>query len=155
MKIPTAIFLTLILFFLLFRPNISYAGPYSDDLTKCIVNSTKNERIMLVKWMFAVMSSHPALKPMASVSEKQCKEANKQVAELFMNIFTKSCRQQAQKAMEYEGEIAIKQSFGILGQVAMKEIFSNPDVNSSASGFLKYIDEKKLNSSLGIKKTPK
>jgi hypothetical protein len=151
MKVVRVIFLTHILIFSLFQSDISYAGPFSDDLSRCIVKSTKNDRKVLVKWMFSVMSSHPAMKPMASVSEEQREEADKQIAELFMKLLTKSCKKQAQRAIKHEGQIAFQSSFSILGQLAMKDIFSNPDVDAAGSVFEKYIDEEKLESSLGIK----
>ena len=151
MKAVRVIFLTHIFIFSLFQSNISYAGSFSDDLSRCIVKSTKNDKMVLVKWIFSVMSSHPAMKPMASVSEVQREEADKQIAELFMKLLTKSCKKQAQWAIKYEGQIAFQSSFRILGQVAMKDIFSNPDVDAAGSVFHKYIDEEKLNSSLGIK----
>jgi hypothetical protein len=68
-----------------------------------------------------------------------------------MKLLTKSCKKQAQRAIKYEGQIAFQSSFRILGQVAMKDIFSNPDVDAAGSVFHKYIAEEKLNSSLGIK----
>ena len=75
------------------------------------------------------------------------------MADLFMNLRTNSCEQQSQKAIKYEGQIALESSFGILGEVAMGDIFTNPDVDAAASGMEKYIDSEKLNSSLGFKRT--
>lgn len=152
MKTLTAIFLIHILFFSLLQSNISYAGPYTDDLSKCIVESTTtSDRTAMVKWMFSAISFHPAVKPISSVSQQELEEANRQVAELFMSLLTESCKQQARKAIKYEGEIAIQTSFHILGQVASQEMFANPDVAAGVSGLEKYIDTDKLESSLGIK----
>lgn len=152
MKATKAIILTHLLFISLCLADISYAGPYTNDLSKCIVESTTtNDRTAMVKWMFSAISLHPAVKPIASISEEKLKEANKQTAELFMKLLTESCIEQAQKAIKYEGQIAIQSSFRILGQVASQEMFSNPEVAAGISGLEKYFDKEKLESSLGIK----
>lgn len=129
----------------------AYAGPYTDDLSKCIIESTTaNDRIEFVKWMFSAMSRHPAVKSMSSISEQQISEANEKVAELFMKLMTETCKDKAQKAVKYEGQIAIQTGFQILGQVAAQELFSDPDVAALMSGLDKYIDNEKLNSALGL-----
>ena len=129
-----------------------YAGPYTDDLTKCIVESTSpQDRIDFVKWMFSAMAKHPAVKSMSSVSEEQRNEISQKIADLFMKLLTETCREKAEKAIKYEGQLAMQNSFQVLGQVAAQELFTNPDVASVLSGLDKYIDTEKLKSSLGIK----
>jgi hypothetical protein len=126
---------------------VAFAGPYTDDLSKCLVNSTtKEDRVALVKWMFSAASVHPAVKSMVSVSAKQLDDANKRTADLFMNLLTISCKSEAEKALQYEGEVTFQTSFQILGQVAGQELFSSPEVVSAMSGLEKYIDGKKLES---------
>lgn len=47
----------------------AHAGPYSDDLGKCLVASTTAaDKGALVKWMFATAALHPAVKSVASVT---------------------------------------------------------------------------------------
>ena len=142
-----------ILVFPLFMTTAVYAGPYTDDLSKCILESTTPEdRTELVKWMFAAISVHPAVKQIASVSSAQIEEANKQTAALVVKLLTKTCNKQARAAIKYEGQISIQSSFQILGQVAAKEIFANKDVKAGLAGFGNNIDKKKLDDSLGIEK---
>ena len=134
-------------------PNLPvYAGPYTDDLTKCVIESTtKTDRIEFIKWMFVAISKHPAVKSLSSVSEEQIRDANEKVAKLFMRLLTDSCKEKAERAIKYEGQIAIKASFQMLGQVAGQELFTDPAVATSLSNLDKYIDVDKLKSSLGIK----
>jgi len=130
----------------------AYAGPYSDDLTRCIVESTTaTDRIEFVKWMFVAMSVHPAVKSLSSTSEEQLESENKKTADLFMRLLTVSCREKAEKAIKYEGNVAIQTSFKILGQISAQELFANPDVAKAINGLEEYFDEEKLKSSLGIK----
>jgi hypothetical protein len=127
------------------------AGMYTDDLSRCLVDSTTSaDKLTLVKWMFAAMARHPAVKALASVSDAQMDAANKQTAELFVKLVTNTCKVQTQKAVKYEGQAALQASFQVFGQVAAAELFSNPDVAAGMSGLTKYFDNKKLSETLGI-----
>ena len=126
---------------------VTYAGPYTNDLSKCLVESTSiRDRIDLVKWMFSAASLHPAVSSIASVSEEQLDAANKSVADLVMKLLTESCRQEAEKALKYEGEATFQASFQVLGQVAGQELFASPEVAAAMSGLGKHLDEEKLKS---------
>ena len=125
----------------------AHAGVYTNELSKCLVESTSvRDRTALVNWMFSAASFHPAVKPIASVSEKQLDEINKSTANLFMRLLTEACRQETINALKYEGEVAIPLSFKVLGEVAARELFSSPEVDEAFSGFVKYLDEDKLKS---------
>ena len=53
------------------------AGPYTNDLAKCLVVSTSEaDKNNLVKWMFAAISSHPEVESMISISQTQREELN-------------------------------------------------------------------------------
>ena len=135
--------LALILF--VFQAESAGAGPYTDDLSKCIIASTTTQdRAEFVRWMFAAAAMHPAVKSIASVSKEQLDHANKQTAQLFMRLLTESCRQKVKDAIKYEGQTAIQASFQVLGQVAGRELFSSPEVAAGMSGLKKYFDSEKL-----------
>ncbi len=128
------------------------AGVYSDDLTRCLIEaSTPEETIDFVKWMFGSMSLHPAVKSMSSVTKEQLETSNKIMAELIIKFLTEDCKEQAFKAWKYEGETALLSSFRVFGQVAAKELFSNPAVSAGMEGMEKYFDIEKLEETLGIK----
>ena len=124
----------------------AHAGPYTDDLSKCAVESTTAEdRVDLVRWMFAAASSHPAVKPISSVSAETLDQANQKMAGIVMRVLTESCRAQAEKAVKYEGgAVAIQTSFQMLGQVAGQELCASPEVATAMNGMEKYIDATKL-----------
>jgi len=139
------IFIPLIYFYLLPNP-ASYAGVYTDDLTRCIIESTDSQdRLVLVKWMFAAMSKHPAVQSLSTVSENQIDEANKKLADLLTKLLTETCEEKAKKAIKYEHGMAIRTSFEKLGQVAAQDLFTDPNVANILAGFSKHLDEKKLN----------
>jgi hypothetical protein len=134
---------------------LACAGPYADDLSKCLVNSTtKGDRVELVKWMFAAMGSHPAVKTMSAVTPEQLDTANQSIAKLITQLLTKTCADQAQKAVQYEGPATVQMSFQLLGQVAATELFGDPSVANAMKGLSKYVDEKQLTAALQAKPSP-
>ena len=128
-------------------PAVSYAGPYTDHLSKCLVASTTaQDRYNLVRWMFSAAAFHPAVRSIASISKEQLEEANKSTAKLFTKLLTESCRKQTINALQYEGELTIQASFQVLGSVAGKELFASSEVTNAIAGMNKYLDKEKFSS---------
>lgn len=121
------------------------AGVYTDDLSRCLVEKTDGEdRIALVRWMFSAAAAHPAVASIAAITPEQMDASNKAIADLFMTLLTDVCREQAVKALEYEGPATIQLSFQVLGQVAGTELFASPEVAQAMAGLDKYTDREKL-----------
>ena len=146
-KIPTLIRIATILFLL--SPIHVLAGPYADALGKKLVSATTPaDKAVLVRWMFVSMSLHPDLKDMASVTPKQREEANRAIGRLIMRMLTETCAVEAREAVKYEGASAIEGAFNIFGQVAGRELFTNPEVAKSLAALNEYIDAKKIQQAL-------
>jgi hypothetical protein len=123
----------------------SFAGVYSDELAKCLVDSTTaRDRTTLVRWMFGAATAHPDVASIAKVAPAQMEKANAAVADLLVKLLTESCVDKSRKAVKYEGALAIQQSFQVLGQVAGTELFSNPEVQKATASLEKHIDKQKL-----------
>jgi len=123
-----------------------HAGPLTDKLSDCIIDkTTKQDRTQLVRWMFTAAALHPAVKDIASISPEQRDESNKNIATVFMRVLTDNCAEQAKAAIKDEGHIALQTSFQLLGQVAGRELFSNPDVAKGTAALQQHLDNKKLN----------
>jgi len=153
MKFLKSILFTII-FFNIFSNNV-FAGPFTDELSKCLVETTtQRDRDVLVKWMFLSFSLHPQLRPMASISETQRNEGNKNMADLFTKLLTQTCKDETLKAVNNEGTVSLETSFNVLGQVAGSELFSNAEVSKGMAGFEKYWDSEKFIQSLGGKQEP-
>ena len=130
---------------LLLLATTALAGPYTDDLSKCLVASTtQNDRVALARWIFIAFSAHPAVAPLSAVKTPDIESANAEVGGLFMKLLTDTCRDKAKMALQYEGPAAMQFSFQALGQVAGMELASNPDVKAKMSGFAKHLDEARL-----------
>jgi len=125
--------------------NAASAGVYTDELSKCLVESTSAEdRTALVKWVFTAASAHPAIRSLSTVTAEDLESANEVTGALFMKLLTESCKVQTQKAIRFEGPATIQLSFTVLGQVAGSELFSNPEVVKGMSGLEKHVDAKKI-----------
>jgi len=127
------------------------AGPYTDDLSQCIVRSTTaTDKIFFVKWLFATIALHPAVKGLATISEDQRTQMNKTTALLIERLYTQDCLSEARDVVKYEGEDALADCFKLFGAVAMREMFGDPSVSASMSDFGKYIDQEQLQKKLGL-----
>lgn len=133
--------------------NLAHAGLYSDDLSRCLIEkSTEENTVTLTKWMFTALSLHPAVSSMSGVSASDIEMSNKEMAAMFMELMTIRCKEQAAKAIKYEGGIAIQQGFMVFGQVAGQSLFQNPKVAEGMSSLDKYMDKDLLEKELGIEK---
>jgi hypothetical protein len=123
----------------------AYAGPFTDDMGKCLVRTaTPDDKVLLVQWMFSTMTIHPDVKHMGQVSDAQRAQLNKKMGDLMVALLSERCPKESREAVKNEGMQAVESSFNLLGQVAAQALFTNPDVAAGLSEFAKGIDESKL-----------
>lgn len=134
--------------------SVSNAGPYSDDLSRCLVQSTTtSDKGTLVKWVFAMASLHPEVKGASSLTGEQRTELSKTTAAMFTDLITERCKDKALEAVRYEGPSTLQASFAVLGEAAMMELFSNSDVAAGLAELGKYFDTAKLETVFGKAKS--
>lgn len=140
-----AIYSAAIAILLLVNSPIAKAGAYTDQLSKCLVESTSvKDRAQLVRWMFSAAATHPAVQDLVNTTPEALEESNKNMGELLNRLLTISCQQEAKSALKYEGQATMEASFNVLGQVAGREMFSHPAVSAGMSALEKYIDSKAI-----------
>jgi hypothetical protein len=121
------------------------AGIYTDDLAKCLVKSTSaSDQKALVVWIFSAMSWHPAIQSYSSMTDGQKDAASRVTAGLMERLLIADCRKETVAAVKYEGGNALQGAFGVLGQVAMRDLMTDPKVNASMAKVGEYMDETKL-----------
>ena len=124
---------------------MAHAGIYSDDLAKCLVmSSSAEDQETLVDWVFVAISAHPAVQPYAKAPDAQRDEVNRKGAKLFERLLTSDCRKETIAALKYEGSGAMETSFGVLGQVAMRNLMNNDKVQQSINALGADVDQSKL-----------
>lgn len=132
----------------LLTPIIGHAGVYSDDLSKCLVARTSDEdKLLLAKWIFTVISAHPDTASLATVNNVEKVDVAKGTGKLFETLLTASCHDETTKAVKYEGSQALGAGFKVLGEIAMNTLLSNPKVQAESENFMQYVDTKKLEQS--------
>ena len=132
----------------------AFAGPYGDDLAKCLVKATTaEEKGVLVQWMFATMALHPDVKWMAAITPDQRAKLNEKTAKQFETLLTKTCLAETKAAMKYEGPSTFESSFNVLGTVAARELMSHPSVVAGNEDFAKYLETDAMRGLLDPPKT--
>ncbi len=122
-----------------------FAGPFGDEMARCLVTSTSNrDRTKLVKWMFRVYGDHPDVSYMVDLSDREKKVIDKDVADIFTRLLSVDCMDETKKALDYEGDNVMFTAFEILGSVAAKGFIDNPNVERSINKFVEQVDTKKL-----------
>lgn len=136
------------LFILLCISNeMAFAGPAQEALSECLAdNTTGKDRKDLARWVFVQMATHPEIQSLSNISASERESMDKSIANTFTRLMTESCPTQVRNVVEAEGNEALKNAFGFIGELAMKELMSNPKVSASFVGFSKYIDPKKFES---------
>ena len=137
---------------LMFSTSPVKAGPYADELSKCLVSSTTDaDKSLLVKWIFAAFALNKEVAPFVNLPEEVRTKLNKDTAEIYMRLLTDSCKAQTHEAFKYEGQPAITSAFQLLGQVASQGMFNDPAVASGLEDLMKFFDLEKLNKVLQSK----
>lgn len=122
-----------------------FAGPFGDEMARCLVSSTNNrDRNKLIKWIFRVYGDHPEVSYMVDLSDREKNIIDKDVADIFTRLLSEDCIDETKKAKKYEGDNALVTAFEVLGKVAANGISKNPNVERSISKFTKLIDNKKV-----------
>jgi len=129
-------FLIPLLAALAFLLNISnqptFAGPFADEMAKCLVTSTNNrDKNTLLRWMFKIYSDHPEVSYMVDISDREKKVIDKEMADLFTRLLSEDCFDESKNAAKYEGNIVFNNAFRIFGQTAAKGFMGDPNVKRS------------------------
>lgn len=134
-------------------PMPAIAGPFTDELSKCLVSKTTAEdKTTLMTWVFAAIALNPNVSQFAAISLQQRDQIDANMARMFEDLMTQTCKTEAQAAVQYEGNSAIEAGFNVLGQVAGRELFANPEVAKGMAALQSHIDSKKLESVYGAAK---
>ena len=123
-----------------------FAGPFGDEMARCLVTSTNNrDKNKLVKWMFRVYGEHPEVSYMVDLSDREKKVIDKDVAQIFTRLLSEDCIDETKKALDYEGDNVMFTAFSVLGRAAAKGFNDNPSVKRSINKFTELIDIENLN----------
>ena len=137
--------LLLTLSFFLLSEKRSIAGPFGDEMAKCLVQSTNSkDNISLVRWLVRVYGEHPDSNDFINLSINDKEKIDKEIAALFNRLLLEDCKKETKMALNYEGDQVLFTAFQILGQVAGRELNKEKNVAEAINKFLNYIDTEKF-----------
>jgi hypothetical protein len=137
--------LLIVLLMIMLVPNIADASQAAQNLGVCLTDSLNGkERKNLAKWIYFGMSTHSSIKSYTNATQKDFDNINKYVGELITRLMTEDCPEIADAALKEGGSAAFEYAFGIVGQVAMQELMTEPSVSQAMGAFEKYLDQDKF-----------
>ena len=123
---------------------MAQAGIYTDDLSRCLVRSaTADDQKMLMGWIFAMFTSSPTVAAMSKVTPAEREASDRRTADLMQRLIYTDCHKETVDALKYEGSAAFEASFSMLGQVAVRALFSDPATRTELQKFGTYFDQQK------------
>ncbi len=133
--------------------NLAHAQAPVNPLAQCLADSTSGkDRKELARWVFLAMAAHPEIQQFASPSAAAAQAAaHKTMAETVTRLLTVSCVGQTRAAFKQGGSNAIQVAFQTLGQLAMQELMSNPNVGATMGAFERHIDQSRFRDVFGAR----
>jgi hypothetical protein len=127
----------------------STAQTATESLGRCLTDSTTGkERKDLARWLFTAMAAHPEIRAMSKVTETDADQVTRSAAATFTKLLAETCAKETKAAVAEGGPAALQAGFGVLGQMAMQELMSNPQVAAAMGGLDKHMDRAKIEAAL-------
>ena len=129
-----------------------FAGPFSDDLGRClVVMADENDKKNLVNWIVRIITVHPDIEQKIGrvYTEIQKTRADLDAAEIVTKLLVERCPTEFTAALKYERAAALETAFTVLGRAAMQELMQDPSVQESSQEFIKYVDPEKWSDMVG------
>tara|TARA_A100001035_G_C27634047_1_gene431379 strand:- start:122 stop:586 length:465 start_codon:yes stop_codon:yes gene_type:complete len=132
-------------FFFHLTDNRINAGPFGDDMARCLVLATSSkDNSLLGRWLVRVYGEHSDSKDLTKLSDYKKELIDKDVAELFTRLLSEDCREETKKALKFEGDVVMFNAFRVLGEVAGQELIEDKNVSKAINKFTEYVDYRKL-----------
>ena len=149
MRAPWMLCISLLL---LLSASPAKADAETEALATCIADSTTGkDRKDLIRWVFAMISTHPEIKSIANIKDEERDSMDRTTAALFERLLTENCKSQTIAATKSGGQAAIKSAFSTFGGVAMQELTANSAVNAAFQKFTVYLNKEKFDAILSGK----
>lgn len=119
-----------------------------EALGTCISSSTTGkDRVEVAKWIFEIMTLHPQIHVMASITPEQRLAGNQTMAKLVTRLLTTDCLKETKDIRKANGD-GLEQAFTVLGKMAINELMSHPSVVAANTEFAKYLDTNAIQGAL-------
>jgi hypothetical protein len=134
---------------LILPASAAFAQSPVDTLSRCLTDGTTGkERKDLARWLFTAMAAHPEIKEMSKVTPADQEQFTKTAGATFTRLLSETCAKETKAAVAAGGPAALQAAFSVLGQMAMQELMSNPQVAGAMNMLEKHIDRSKVEAAL-------
>lgn len=124
------------------------------QLGVCLTDSlTGKERKSLARWMFFAQSRHPSLIGFASASAEDIDETDRDVGKILTRLLTVECASHVSAAHK-SSPLAMQFAFQLVGEQAMTELMTSPEVLAFFGGHAKYTDMARINEIMNSPRAP-
>jgi len=93
------------------------------------------------------MAAHPEMKPYSNIPVDIRADTDKYMAMLVMRLLVDDCASQLKIAQKTD-PTSLQKAFELVGQVAMQEIMTHPDVTSAIGSYGRYLDQERIHAVL-------
>jgi hypothetical protein len=125
------------------------AGPAADTLGRCLADNTSGkDRKELARWIYLALSAHPEIRGMSAATDDNRLASDKGMAALVTRLLADTCAAETRAVVQAEGNTGMFNAFKSLGELAMQELMSNPDVAAAVGGYARHLDSQRINAAL-------
>lgn len=123
------------------QATIAMPNEHASRLAQCIsLSTTGKDRLVTARWLATSMASAPLLADALSVNTGKKREIDIAMGALFTRLFTVDCRAEAAPLFKNRDTLGIEAASGRLGEIAMKELMSDPVAMVAIVEYAKYAD---------------
>jgi hypothetical protein len=117
-------------------------GSEINTLSTCLADNTSGkDRKDLATWVFFAMSAHPEMTPhMKPETQAAVLDSNLRTGQLFNRLMNESCINELRAVTKAIGPQGVEAAFKTLGELAMRELMSNPEVNQRFGDVYKFMN---------------
>lgn len=113
-----------------------------DSLSRCIVMHTSGaDRLLTAQWIFAAMAKSPHIADLSAVSAPRKAQIDKAFSQLLIRLVVKDCVEPMRPLAEQNLEAAFDLAGRALGEVAMRELMGNEEVDRAIGEYTAYLAE--------------
>jgi hypothetical protein len=111
-------------------------------LQECIRQSTSGrDRITSARWLVSALGSAPQLRDVARIDPDVKRDLDREMAQLFTRLMTVDCLNEAKPVWTSRDPAEMQAAGGSLGEIAMQELFTNPETASAVSAYAQFLNE--------------
>lgn len=114
----------------------------AEALSTCVTGSASDaDKQVLVRWLFAALSVHPDLVPMARIAPAQHETIDRDMAALAQRLITEDCVTHVRALSVGQIQQSFQVAFEALGRQAGLSAMSHPAVEAANAKMADYLDD--------------